>query len=188
MEQGAAGASRVLAEDCRTELNNERTREKLSSALRLLMGRKAYSKIDVGSIAAASGLTRKSFYYHFASKDELMEYLIRKDIAACEEDGNGWEVLLAIARCMDGRRAFYRSAGTYHGLRALIMPAIIRAASTILMIPPGDPSCTIAAAVFIDRLSWWMAAPRPLDPVSFILSYRTDLLKFSGACLGKLQA
>ena len=164
------------------------TKKALAQALKELTREMPIEKINVAFICQRCGMKRQSFYYHFASKDELMEYLIRKDIVACEEDGNGWEVLLAIARCMDGRRAFYRSAGTYHGLRALIMPAIIRAASTILMIPPGDPSCTIAAAVFIDRLSWWMAAPRPLDPVSFILSYRTDLLKFSGACLGKLQA
>ena len=188
MEKGAEWACRAQAEDSRAEPSNDGTRERLSSALRLLMVSKAYSKIDVGSIAAASGLTRKSFYYHFASKDELMDYLVRKDIAACEEAGSGWEVLLSIARCMHGRRAFYRSAGSYHGLRALIMPAIIRAESSILMIPPGDPSCSIAAAVFIDRLAQWMAAPRPLDPVAFILSYRTDLLKFSGACLGRLQA
>ena len=188
MEKGVEAASCALAEDNRAETANDKTRERLSSALRLLMVRKSYSKIDVGSIAAASGLTRKSFYYHFASKDELLDYLVRKDIAACEEAGNGWEVLLSIARCMHGRRAFYRSAGSYHGLRALIMPAIIRAESSILMAPQGDPSCSIAAAVFIDRLSQWVAASRPLDPVAFILSYRTDLLKFSGACLGRLQA
>ena len=160
MEKGVEAASCALAEDSRAETANDKTRERLSSALRLLMVRKSYSKIDVGSIAAASGLTRKSFYYHFASKDELLDYLVRKDIAACEEAGNGWEVLLSIARCMHGS----------------------------LMAPQGDPSCSIAAAVFIDRLSQWVAASRPLDPVAFILSYRTDLLKFSGACLGRLQA
>ncbi|QIG49003.1 TetR/AcrR family transcriptional regulator [Nordella sp. HKS 07] len=50
----------------------ERTRRQILDAAYELFYRKGFSRVGVDEVAAFAGLTKRTFYYHFTSKDELL--------------------------------------------------------------------------------------------------------------------
>ncbi|MGA2795854.1 MAG: helix-turn-helix domain-containing protein [Roseiarcus sp.] len=50
----------------------ERTRRRILDAAYELFYRKGFSRVSVDEIAAFAGLTKRTLYYHFKSKDELL--------------------------------------------------------------------------------------------------------------------
>ena len=50
----------------------DRTRRRILDAAYDLFYRKGYSRVGVDEIAAVAGLTKRTLYYHFESKDELL--------------------------------------------------------------------------------------------------------------------
>src|SRR5690606_35540225 len=56
------------------------TRERIIRAANELFYKSGIRAVSVDAIAARAGVTKKSLYYHFASKDELVEaYLVSRD-------------------------------------------------------------------------------------------------------------
>jgi AcrR family transcriptional regulator len=62
-------------------MSSERsTREKIIDAANRLFYREGIRAVSVDAVAEAAGLTKRSLYYHFASKDELIaDYLRLRD-------------------------------------------------------------------------------------------------------------
>jgi len=54
----------------------ERTRRLILDAAYELFYRKGYSRVGVDEIAAFAGLTKRTLYYHFESKDQLLESVL----------------------------------------------------------------------------------------------------------------
>jgi AcrR family transcriptional regulator len=50
----------------------ERTRRQILDAAYELFYQKGFSRVGVDEVAAFAGLTKRTFYYHFTSKDELL--------------------------------------------------------------------------------------------------------------------
>jgi AcrR family transcriptional regulator len=55
----------------------ERTREKILDSAYRLFRRKGYSRVSIDEIAAATPITKRSLYYHFRSKDELLACMLQ---------------------------------------------------------------------------------------------------------------
>ena len=76
---------------------SEDTRKVLAASLKKLMGEYPFDKIPVGMIADGAGLTRKSFYYHFANKAELVNWILDTEfqeyLETTPEEEEGWEVM-----------------------------------------------------------------------------------------------
>ena len=53
----------------------------LAEAFIVLTGEKPPSKISVSDIISAAGKNRKTFYYHFVDKNQLIEWIFRYDFA-----------------------------------------------------------------------------------------------------------
>src|SRR5262245_23446604 len=52
--------------------SGERTRQQIIEAAYKLFRRRGYTRVSMDEIAAATGVTKKSLYYHFDSKDSLL--------------------------------------------------------------------------------------------------------------------
>lgn len=59
-----------------TSLNTKRT---LSESLKKLMKTKSFSKITVSEIIEECGLNRKTFYYHFEDKYDLLKWMFENE-------------------------------------------------------------------------------------------------------------
>ena len=89
------------------------TKNALAVSMKKLMEKKPFSKISVGDICEDCGMNRKSFYYHFRDKYDLVNWIFyvdfieRMDWDACRSP---WDMLVALCRHFDAERQFYQNA------------------------------------------------------------------------------
>ena len=55
------------------------TKNALAVSMKKLMEKKPFSKISVGDICEDCGMNRKSFYYHFRDKYDLVNWIFYVD-------------------------------------------------------------------------------------------------------------
>lgn len=89
------------------------TKNALAVSMKKLMEKKPFSKISVGDICEDCGMNRKSFYYHFRDKYDLVNWIFyvdfieRMDWSSCR---NEWDMLEAFCSHFYRERLFYQNA------------------------------------------------------------------------------
>ena len=89
------------------------TKNALAVSMMKLMEKKPFSKISVGDICEDCGMNRKSFYYHFRDKYDLVNWIFyvdfieRMDWSSCR---NEWDMLEALCSHFYRERLFYQNA------------------------------------------------------------------------------
>lgn len=89
------------------------TKNALAASLKNLMLERPFEKISVSDICEACGMNRKSFYYHFKDKYDLvnwifcMDFLGKMDISSYR---TGWDAVLDICMRFYADRGFYEPA------------------------------------------------------------------------------
>ncbi len=94
------------------------TKSALASSMKKLMKEKAFDKISVIDICKGCGMNRKSFYYHFKDKYDLVNWIFYTDFIALITSGSytaGWELLGAVAEMFYQNQDFYRAAFRIEG-------------------------------------------------------------------------
>ena len=75
------------------------TKSALADAMKKLMVCKSFAKISISDLCEECGLNRKSFYYHFRDKYDLVNWIFyvdfieRMDWSSCR---NEWDMLEAL--------------------------------------------------------------------------------------------
>ena len=75
------------------------TKNALASSMKKLMKEKLFEKISVIDICEGCGMNRKSFYYHFKDKYDLVNWIFDNEFIAAvqrERDKDAWEFMLEI--------------------------------------------------------------------------------------------
>lgn len=72
-------------------MNESRTRERIVEAANDLFYRQGYEQTSFTHIAEAVGITRGNFYYHFKSKDEILDAVIASRFNTTREMLERWE-------------------------------------------------------------------------------------------------
>lgn len=86
------------------------TKRVLGLALKQIMAEKPFAKISVGEICDNSGLSRRSFYYHFQDKYELAIWIFESEFLDLIYEKNydsSWDFLLDICVYFYTNSAFY---------------------------------------------------------------------------------
>lgn len=87
------------------------TKRALSSALKELLESQPLAKISVGDICEKCEMNRKSFYYHFRDKYDLVNWIYDTEFIAAVKDTelrSGWDLVGAACRYFYDNREFYR--------------------------------------------------------------------------------
>lgn len=82
----------------------------LAQAMRQLLTTTPFSKISVSRLCAECGLNRKSFYYHFKDKYDLICWIFEAESHRWITDhaaASDWDSLLEMLKYLDENRAFY---------------------------------------------------------------------------------
>lgn len=102
------------------------TKRALASALRELMEEVPFDKIQVAHICERCSMNRKSFYYHFKDKYDLLNWILDTEFIALAHAGRTaanfdehLEALYAICRYFYQNRNFYRKALKIEGQNSL---------------------------------------------------------------------
>ncbi|MGN0361223.1 MAG: TetR/AcrR family transcriptional regulator C-terminal domain-containing protein [Bilifractor sp.] len=89
------------------------TKNALASSMKKLMKEKVFEKISVIDICEGCGMNRKSFYYHFKDKYDLVNWIFYTDFiktASKRSYSDGWDLLTALVELFSNDRAFYKAA------------------------------------------------------------------------------
>lgn len=91
------------------------TKRALAASLKYLMESHPFDKIRVGDICEKCEMNRKSFYYHFKDKYDLVNWIYHTEfitVARQKEYTIGWELLEDLCTYFYDNRDFYRK--TFH--------------------------------------------------------------------------
>lgn len=89
------------------------TKKALAAAMKKLMAQKPFLKISVRDICEECGMSRKSFYYHFKDKYDLMNWIFAEDFVGRIDPGayeSEWGLLDDLCRYFYAEREFYCNA------------------------------------------------------------------------------
>lgn len=93
------------------------TKRALAASLRELMREQPFDKINVSQICDGCGMNRKSFYYHFKDKYDLVNWIFDTDFIALVKDTDlevpysaRWDIVEKACRYFYENHDFYRKA------------------------------------------------------------------------------
>src|SRR5687767_5829581 len=73
-------------------MSDQTTREQIVAAADQLFYRQGYEHTSFANIAEAVRISRGNFYYHFKSKDEILDAVIEARLAATRKMLERWEI------------------------------------------------------------------------------------------------
>lgn len=89
------------------------TKMALANSLKALMQEKGFHKISINDICNGCNMNRKSFYYHFKDKYDLLNWIFDTEFhefairSSCLET---WDLMLSLCYYLYENRKFYRKA------------------------------------------------------------------------------
>ena len=89
------------------------TKHALAQAMKDLMRTEPFSKISVGDICQICHMSRKSFYYHFRDKYDLVNWIFDSEFLQTlrpEDYRSGWALLADLCAYFYREQEFYRGA------------------------------------------------------------------------------
>lgn len=92
------------------------TKKALSSAFKRLLEEKPFAKISVGDICEKCEMNRKSFYYHFQDKYDLVNWIFDTEfLSSASESVTGQDLLNSLCIYFYENRIFYRRVFSVEG-------------------------------------------------------------------------
>lgn len=99
------------------------TKRALASAMKELMASVPFSKISVGDICEKCEMNRKSFYYHFRDKYDLVNWIFNSEFIMripSKMYSNEWDFISDICTYFYDNRAFYSKALLIEGQNSFL--------------------------------------------------------------------
>ncbi len=99
------------------------TKRALANALKECMAEKSFSKISVADICEKCGMNRKSFYYHFRDKYDLVNWIFDTEFLSVvrkREVSDSWNLLQELCGYFYENRDFYRKALKVEGQNSFL--------------------------------------------------------------------
>ena len=93
-----------------TTADSNLTKRALAAAMKELMEQMPFSKISVSNIAEQCGMNRKSFYYHFKDKYDLVNWIFDMEylqLSSRQDYAGIWDFLTELCSFFYENRSFY---------------------------------------------------------------------------------
>ena len=155
------------------------TKYALAQSLKSLMAKRSFAKISVADLCENCGMSRKSFYYHFQDKYDLVHWIFQVEFIQTIQDGDhpgSWELFSQLCRYFYQERDFYRRAIQIQGQNSFrdyfceaIAPAIEDMASEWM---EGGRDKKFYTTFFGDAILTsvlrWLSSPQPEPPERYL--------------------
>ncbi len=155
------------------------TKLALAAAMQQLMTEQPFERISVSDICAACGMSRKSFYYHFRDKYDLVGWIFETefvDPSRKKEFSSIWEFFDALCAYFYAKRAFYVNAFVMRGQNSFaeyfseFMRPLAFAYFSALF--PEDENNAFTTDFFTDAclvsIIRWLRSPEPMPPQEYV--------------------
>lgn len=158
------------------------TKRALSMALKALMEEQPFSKINVGDICEKCDMNRKSFYYHFKDKYDLLNWIFDTEIISfmqtlseTDQFGQRIEVVQDVCVYFYENRNFYRKALRIEGqnsfkehFREYIMPVLKIRLAYLLKTEVDEFELDFFTDAAVCTIERWLMDKNCMPPDEFI--------------------
>ena len=155
------------------------TKTAMAESMKQLMTEKPFAKISVGDICERCGMNRKTFYYHFRDKYDLVDWIFQTEFLKMLQDRNytsGWVLLSDICEYLYSEKSFYTNALRVEGQNAF-RDTFAASVSAVLMeimrdqLPPAeDPAFFIRffTDAYLSAILRWLNDEPVSPPAEFM--------------------
>ncbi len=168
---------------------SELTKLQLAVALKDLTNTMSFRKISVSHIADHADMSRKSFYYHFKDKYDLVSFIFDSEFTEyrLRNDQGSW--LEQLCRYLYEQREFYRVVLRYEGQNCFeeYLRAFIKEKATAAMENPvqEDLACErLLAEAVLAILKTWLTDSEVMDADTFLAVLRRAIDHLTNANIG----
>ncbi len=170
------------------------TKKALATALKELMQEVPFEKINVAHICEKCDMNRKSFYYHFKDKYELVNWIfdtefitLAKESASTVQYEERWLIIEQVCIYFYNNRSFYRKALRIKGqnsfsdhLRDYTSPLLKIQLSTLIGGENIDDfTVGFFADAFICAIERWLLENESMPPKHFVAKLKDQLQRGS---------
>ncbi|MCD8085331.1 MAG: TetR/AcrR family transcriptional regulator C-terminal domain-containing protein [Clostridiales bacterium] len=171
------------------------TKRALAGALKELMEEMPFAKINISDICGKCNMNRKSFYYHFRDKYDLVNWIFDTEFIAMASQknfDNGWSFFAELCRFLDADRDFYRRAMQIKGqnsfsdhFREFLLPIIAEYMKPYTSGQEPQPfHVTFFADALLCAIERWLLSKNAMPADEFSKEVRAC---FRGLALGVYQ-
>ena len=162
------------------------TKRALGASLKTLMQQRPFHKISVGDICEQCGMHRKSFYYHFQDKYDLLNWVFYSEfmqLIDTRPEADIWEYLRRVCEYFAENRKFYVNAFAIEGQNAFAetfdetLEAML---SAYLRQEIQDEAfrgffCDFYSAAFRCSIARWLQSDKPITAEAFVTLCRRTI-------------
>ena len=185
------------------------TKNALADALKSLMLEKNFEKISVSDICDRCSMNRKSFYYHFRDKYDLlnwifyigfMEHIKFEDMDELFDENSGdvkygiWELISKLAEYFYTEKEFYRRALMVEGQNSFkdyfhdgLFPVVRFYMNDVVDDDDSGFFTTLICDACISVLVRWLTSDEPQVPEIFVKDMEAHLVKLSRRIIQDLE-
>lgn len=148
------------------------TKKALASSLKELMVLQPYAKISIGEICDGCEMNRKSFYYHFRDKDDLVVWIFDTEYERYSRDTRQTDKLCVLVNYLFENRSFYKKIFKVEGtnsladhFRRMISERVID--GTLFSEPLTDFQVGLLADFLLAAIKRWLFEGDGISPEDF---------------------
>ena len=173
------------------------TKNALAASLKQLMSAQPINKISVGDICENCGMNRKSFYYHFKDKYDLVNWIFDTefvDKVSHKKSEGSKELFLDVCEYFYSERDFYRNALNMTGqnsfkdyFRTRIYPILKEMTSGIIETDEDSDFMVVflTDALISSLIRWLNESKNQIPPKEFSDRINRTILAISKAVIEK---
>lgn len=171
--------------------DSNQTKRVLAEAMKGLMAAEPFAKISVGDICQVCQMNRKSFYYHFRDKYDLVIWIFQTEFLAEIQripfDGS-WSLIEDLCLYFYENRSFYRNALQVQGQNSFqdyfreVLDPVMRVYAEIIFQGRDEDTdffITFYTDALIAALLRWLTQKSPMSPARFTELLRRSVLGVS---------
>ena len=173
------------------------TKRALAQTMKDLMAERPFAKISVGDICERCGMNRKSFYYHFRDKHDLVNWIFQTEFIETihlTDYANAWVFLGAICAYFYQERDFYRSALLIEGQNSFrdyfieTVSPFLKAFTEDIFQGVEDPAfyITFFEDAIMAAILRWLTGSQPMSAEVFSQQLRDVLVNVARKTLSEL--
>ena len=188
---------KIFLEAQRNMADSSITKSALSNALKKLVTEKPFEKISIGEICNICNMNRKSFYYHFHDKYELVVWIFEHEFIDSIKTytvGNVWDTMSALCKYFYSNKTFYKKILQIDGQNCFTeyfsnlckKYLVLRMKERLEGITITDRNVILYANFFVFAVYTWLTGNDTRDDVEFIKDLKNSVV--FGAELANMYA
>lgn len=173
------------------------TKRALAAALKELMMTTPFNKISVGDICEKCDMNRKSFYYHFKDKYDLINWIFNSEFIVGMQNriyDSEWDFVYDICTYFYENRNFYKKAlliegqNSFHEYFREVLKIAVREYMKEMFFECKDSEfyITFYTDAFVASIVRWITDKECMHPDEYITLLKSCVVDFAKAVVGNL--